>query len=75
MSIVNNVEKIVANARVVVGQTVSGANKYQNVSLGAMSTTTFDDAKAYAVAGALEPCLQYPIGYLQKIITSTIEDE
>ena len=75
MSAVNTINKIAVNVRVISGQTAQGSNKYLSVSLGTLSKDNYDDDKALAVVTALEPCLQYTIGYVQKTVTSTLEDD
>lgn len=75
MAVIDTVNKITVNVRVISGQTAQGTNKYLSVSLGALNKDNYVDNKALAIVTALEPCLQYTIGYVQKTVTSTLEDD
>ena len=53
----------------------TGTVKTVSVSLGSLSTTGYDAAKALAVASAIEGCLSKTIYSVSEVRTSTLTEE
>lgn len=56
------------------GTDASGNIKTVSVSLGALSTTGYDDDKAMAVVAAIEPCLTKSVYSTKKTVDYTLTD-
>ena len=75
MAVTETPKKVSVSVRLNNGVDSSGNVQTVSVSLGSLSTTGYDNAKALAVAEALEDCLSLSVYSVEKTYVTTIEDE
>ena len=76
MAVITTLEKIAVKMNLNNGtDPTTGEVKTVAVSLGSLSTTGYDAAKALAVASAIEGCLSKTIYSVSEVKTSTISEE
>ncbi len=75
MAVIVETSKIAVNVKVITGTTEYGQIKTATMKLGSINKDTFDASKAYAISALLAPCLEKEIHSLEKVETSTINED
>jgi len=74
MAVTETMIKNQCNMKLNNGTDSEGNVKTVNVSLGTLSDSGWDAAKAYACANAIEACLSKTIYQVQHVLTNSLEE-